>query len=131
MEEFCSCASPSDVYVCVCVCAIYFSDKKKNEIFQRFRDVFFGRICYLHDEREDADENVIVFIVNHADAAWPHNVGDLVARVGVLARTVHLSLSLSLSLSHTHTHSSPLSLSLSLARASALSLSLCTRIVLS
>eukprot|EP00802_Teleaulax_amphioxeia_P017844 Tamp_18011.p1 GENE.Tamp_18011~~Tamp_18011.p1 ORF type:complete len:430 (+),score=109.91 Tamp_18011:26-1291(+) len=59
-----------------------------EEIFTRFRDVFYGRICYLLDERVDADENVIVFILNQEDAAWPHNTAELVARVRVLERKI-------------------------------------------
>jgi hypothetical protein len=34
------------------------------EILARLRALFHGRLCYLKDTREDADENVLVFILN-------------------------------------------------------------------
>ena len=62
--------------------------KMTAQIFARFRSLFHGRLCYLKDVRVDADENVIVFILNRKDSTWPPSKIDLAERVRDLERKV-------------------------------------------
>ncbi len=35
------------------------------------RDAFFGRLCYLRDDADEADENLVVFVLNEDQPTWP------------------------------------------------------------
>ena len=97
-------ALPRHVYSCnVCtqvVNVLCSSPTLTAKVFARFRAIFSGRLCYLKDVRDDADENVIVFILNSKsiDTAWPPSKMELAARVRTLQRKLPALLPFGLSL---------------------------------
>jgi len=57
-------------------------------ILDRLRNTFFGRLCYLRDVAEDADENYVCFVLNQDCEQWPPKREELSRRVAVLERAV-------------------------------------------
>eukprot|EP00288_Rhodomonas_lens_P015515 CAMPEP_0177708198 /NCGR_PEP_ID=MMETSP0484_2-20121128/10153_1 /TAXON_ID=354590 /ORGANISM="Rhodomonas lens, Strain RHODO" /LENGTH=362 /DNA_ID=CAMNT_0019219755 /DNA_START=145 /DNA_END=1233 /DNA_ORIENTATION=+ len=57
-----------------------------QSILDKIKDAFFGRICFLKDQAEDADENYVVFALNHDAQTWPPSREELSRRLTVLEK---------------------------------------------